>query len=236
MTLTTSPAVRCAGILIALVCTACTGGQVTKNGLPVVGSTVEIRTCTSDLGTYVTSTDASGVFEFNPYDPNSPMIDSDEYIAEGPIAIIVAGADGSSVSRRDHQYNQTCNIAYNGSQQNLPCRLHGIDLVPMNILEYATENLAFYEQDCGLAFAPAKRLSEESMSFVAESTEPSTELSQASCLTQCADSCSSGGLLNPDMLKGKFSPGFESCMCSCAESSCEASFEPFCSERAAELN
>jgi hypothetical protein len=129
---------------------ACTGGRVTKAGASVAGARVEIWTCES-VGDYVTTTDANGVYTFNPYSPTSDAMDNAKYIPHGPIAIFVTGSAGSSVTRRNHQYNQTCDITYNNAVQPLPCKREDVNLVPMNLVEFNAAALAFLEEDCGLS-------------------------------------------------------------------------------------
>lgn len=227
MTWTTSWPARSLCILIVVLCTACTGGQVSQNGSAVAGSDIEIRTCEAAGGTFTTTTDATGNFQFNPFDPLSPMIDSAEYIPTGPIAILVTGGNGSSVNRRDHQYTGTCPVAYNGSTQDMPCRIHAIEHVPASVPAFLGDLVDFYEDDCGFSARAADALSLSALDPDADHqadaqifglTDPGRE---ASCISGCTSTCS-----------GQAMNDFMPCMCICVESSCGASFGPFCTEAA----
>lgn len=215
-------------ILIVLLSTACTGGHVSENGSAIVGSNIEVRTCTTPSGTFTTTTDGSGNFVFNPFDPLSPMIDSANAVPEGPVAILVTGGDGSSVNRRDHQYTGSCPVAYNGSTQDVPCRVHSIEHSPMSVPDFFGALIDFYEDDCGFSARVAEELSELAMNpdsdpqFEADVyglTGPGTR--HASCLSDCTASCS-----------GQSQSDFMPCMCICVESSCGTSYGPFCTEAA----
>lgn len=229
MTTRALPLMPLAATLVALISTACTGGQVTKNGAVVAGTNVEILTCNVEGPDYQTVTDASGVYQFNPFSPNSPVIDSSNYIPEGPIAIAVTGVQGSSITRRMHQYDETCAITYNGTNQDLPCKIQSIQLVPMDPAEFWVELSDFHLEDCNLGGLVAEQRTRQAFSFVAESGDGFGEPSEVSCLTDCASSCSPGGLLSPAMLKGDLPDDLASCMCSCANVSCGTELTSYCS-------
>ena len=209
-------------VLAAGLCAACTGGQVRKDGDPVAGADVSIWTCEA-IGDFQTETDGGGNYAFNPFRQDSPTLDDSKFVPPGPIAINVTGDEGSSVTRRNHQYDDTCQIRYNGSVQDLPCKIQNINLEPMQFNEFLAEQAEFLEEDCGLAARDATRLVTASIGGrrVGEigglTTRPSTE----SCLTECSESC-----IYQDVPVGEM----VDCMCICVEGNCGASFGPFCTE------
>jgi len=212
---------RSTWILVAVLATACTAGHVTKNGTPVAGAKVDIWTCEA-LRDFITTTDAGGNFRFNPFDPSSPAFDSSKYLPEGPIAISITGAAGSSVTRKNHQYTDVCPTAYNGSTQNQPCKVYNINLKPMSLPEFLAELNDFLADDCGLESELAGGLAAAAIARdVREIGRLTTRPSETSCLTDCAQGCLGQSILN-----------FGECMCTCVAVQCEVPFEPFCTETA----
>jgi len=204
---------------LSLASLGCTAGLVTKNGSPVAGAEVHIWTC-DDLGGFQTTTDASGTYRFNPFDPSSPAFDATQFVPPGPIAIIVTGGAGSMVVRRDHQYDETCPIRYNGSTQNLPCKLENVDLVPMGLPEFLAESADFLSEDCGVESKLANRLAGAAIPREMQRIRDlSARPTPAGCITRCAQGCS-----------GQPMADFAPCMCICVEGSCGTSFGPFCTE------
>jgi len=208
-------------ILAVAVCAACTGGQVRKDGEPVANADISIWTCES-LGDFRATTDGGGNYLFNPFRPDSPTLDERKFIPPGPIAILVTGSAGSSVTRRSHRYDDTCPIAYNGSTQDLPCKVQNVNLVPMSPPEFTAASAAFLEEECGIAAQVAEELSaahyETSARAIGDLTaRPSMD----SCLSRCVDSC---------IFKDAPVSEHQSCMCGCVESQCGASFGPFCTK------
>ncbi len=203
------------GCLVAALSTAlaCTGGRITKAGASVPATNVDIWTCNA-IGDFNTTTDVNGIYTFNPYSSTSSAIDNAKYVPQGPIAILVAGAAGSSVTRRNHQYNQTCDITYNNAVQSLPCKREDVSLVPMTWVEFNAATLAFFDEDCGLSadHTPA-------VAHALSQLHPPPE--QYSCLADCSHSC--GG---PGVPYGEFSD----CMCICVEALCHVSYGPACVE------
>ena len=226
MTPRAQPLMQLAAVLIAVLATACTGGEVKINGSPVVGTEVSIWTC--DQTEFLTTTDGSGRYQFNPYDPNSPDFDTSNYIPTGPIAIEVNGPEGWSVTRRQHQYDEECPIDYNGSNQALPCKIQSIGLVPMTPIQVVIAMGEFLAFDCGMNVQEAEERALQAMATPPEAIEPNLdERSELSCLTECASSCSPHGWLGPEMLRGHLPGDLKSCMCACAEVSCGTSFSGF---------
>jgi hypothetical protein len=208
-------------IALAALSVSCTAGHVTKNGSPVAGAEIRIWTCDA-LNDFQTVTDAGGNFKFNPFDPDSPAFDSSEFVPPGPIAIMVTGAAGSTVARRNHQYDSQCPTPYNGSTQSQPCKVYSIDLVPMSLPEFLAEANAFLGEDCGLESEMARRLSGAA---IGSGRQPIGDLSArpsaAGCIHGCSQSCA-----------GQSIDDFTACMCICVESQCRVSFGPFCTETA----
>ncbi len=207
-------------ILIVFLCSSCTGGRVTKNGAAVANATVRIYTCES-IGDFNTDTNSSGIYTFNPFSPNSSALDQSKLIPPGPIGIAVTGNAGSSFTRRVHQYNSSCPVEYNGSTQNLPCKLQNIDLVPVSLPELLEETLAFFEQDCGLEAKSAEQISTAVVARLEGSLPLTSKPRTANFLSQCADSC-----IRQDLPISEYA----SCMCNCVESNHGTSFGSFCTE------
>lgn len=190
----------------------------------MAGAEVSIWTCES-MGDFQMVTDGGGNYAFNPARPDSPVLDDSKLIPPGPIAINVTGGAGSSVTRRNHHYDGTCQIPYNGAVEDAPCKLQNINLQPMTINEFWAEQLAFLEQDCGIEAQDASRLvlavhGGARVGPIGGFTKrPSTE----SCLTRCTESC-----IYQDVPISEYA----SCMCICGEGNCGASFGPFCTESA----
>ncbi|MEL6758903.1 MAG: hypothetical protein AAFP04_00745 [Myxococcota bacterium] len=145
-------AIRVLGTIGIIASVACTGGVISKNGDAIDGANVSIWTCDS-IGDFTTTTDAGGVYQFNPYLPNSPDLDQTQLIPAGPIAINITSSEGSFVERRQHVYDETCPAQYDGSTQDLPCKIQSVDIVPMTLIEFFAAQAAFFEEDCGLSTA-----------------------------------------------------------------------------------
>ncbi|MEO0813434.1 MAG: hypothetical protein AAFY60_11265, partial [Myxococcota bacterium] len=103
-----------------------------------------------EVAAFQTTTNASGLYTFNPYSSSSPDLDNSQIVPAGPIGIAVSGPAGSYFARRAHAYDENCTIPYNGSSQSVPCKRHDIEMEPMNANEFIAEQLAFLEDDCGL--------------------------------------------------------------------------------------
>jgi len=205
-----------------LLSTACTGGLVTDGGDAVVGADVEIWTCES-IGGFQTQTDRDGIYSFNPFLANSQDLDFDAFVPPGPIAIVVTDGGQVTFKRRQHQYDGTCPLPYNGGTEQLPCRVQNVALAPLNLVQFLEQSIAFLEQDCGLSSAVAKRLGSAA---VRQGTRPlslTTEPPAASCLSECSASCQVGTAPMAE---------FQICMCICVEGNCGAQFGPFCTESA----
>ncbi len=115
-------------------CTACTAGQVTQNGVPVPGF-VHIQTC-DPQDPYVTITlPADGSWWFNPFSSTSTEFAPDQYVPEGPILIRVTSAFGEYVELHDHQYDQTCNFTVNNVYGPNECKLYDMHFEPMTPTE-----------------------------------------------------------------------------------------------------
>jgi hypothetical protein len=202
---------------------------VTHEGRSVAGAAVEVWTCDS-VGQYETVTDADGVYQFNPYSPDSSAFDGDRFIPAGPIAIIVAGGPGGYVTRREHVYDETCPIRHDGTTAQRPCKMQHVDLQPMTFPQVNAELLRFLEDDCGLALELPPRFDRDALRAAfdrarqaAPGRPPLSEVSaQFSCISDCSSSCS-----------GQHQADYIPCMCICVEGSCGASFGPLCTESAA---
>jgi hypothetical protein len=187
----------------------CTGGRVTNAGASVQGANVSIWTCSS-TNDFKTTTDNNGVYTFNPYISNSNALNMKKLIPEGPIAIIVTSAGERSVTRRDHAYDEECDIIWNNQLQSLPCKRQDVALVPMTLPELIDAQLAFLEEDCGLATT----LSPQARQSLIDRNPPPE---QVGCLTATAQACASPSYAE-----------FQSCMCVRVEASCGVSYGPAC--------
>jgi hypothetical protein len=209
-------------LVAALGLSACTGGRVTENNQPLVNAEIRIWTCES-VGNYETLTNTDGIYTFNPFQPNTPVLDLDNYIPEGPIALIVtAGSSGSQTLRRDHAYTGICKTVYNGATQDVPCRYQNVNFEPQTLQEATATLNDFFEQDCGFQRSEAERLG--ALFPALPGSTPfrlTSKPSQVGCITECRDSC---------VFSSDAQDQFQACMCSCVESNCGASFGPFCTE------
>ncbi|MEL6341105.1 MAG: hypothetical protein AAFQ65_14460 [Myxococcota bacterium] len=127
---------------------ACTGGEITRDGEPLEGVSVQIWTC-SEKPAFETHTNEGGLYLFNPYQANSPDLDESQRVPAGPIAFSLHDYNGGfAFHRRLHAYDEECSIPYDGSTQSLPCKRHDIEFDPMGVEEYFAEVNAFLLDDC----------------------------------------------------------------------------------------
>ena len=105
---------------------ACTAGRATYNGQPIASGTVIFHTCSRD---YQTTTDANGQWSFNPFSPDSAVIDEAKHIPEGPGLIEVRRPNMSSGDTQlvDHHYTGTCSVTFNSQVSSEPCALYRAD-------------------------------------------------------------------------------------------------------------
>ena len=204
-----------------VLCTACTGGRITKNGMSVVNSDVSIWTCDT-TGDYQTTTDAYGIYSFNPYASHASTFDSNAFVPPGAIAITITGADGSFVARRQHVYTQTCSIPYDGVTQDLPCDIQHVAMEPMGFVEFTNALLAFLEEDCGITARVAPDADLQTLARAAQremdkTLSPVEGKAHVGCVTECSWSCS-----------GQSPNDYNTCMCICVEAACGAPFGPAC--------
>jgi hypothetical protein len=204
-------------------CTACTGGRITKNGLSVVHSEVSIWTCDT-IGDYHTTTDANGLYSFNPFSSTSSAFDSTAFVPPGPIAITITGAEGSFVARRQHAYTQTCRIPYDGVSQDLPCDIQHVAMEPMGLVEFNAALLAFLVEDCGITArvapdADLHTLSQTAQREMATHRSPVDGKAHVGCVTGCSQACAGQAPLD-----------YNTCMCLCVEAACGVQFGPACVE------
>ena len=128
-----------ASLFIGLATTACTGGEVLYDGARQAGATVTYRNCAGT--TWTKTTNSSGYYTFNPYDPNSSAFHNADYIPEG-VYLATASYGAWKVSNMvSHSFDRTCDITWNGSQQELPCTRRDFDLGfrPLSGWEYNTK-------------------------------------------------------------------------------------------------
>ncbi len=217
----------CLVILMTMMTVACTGGRVTENGSAIAGASVFIRGCPADATTYGTTTDASGIYAFNPFDPNTAQFHLDQYVEIGPVKIEVVAPTGEvTVARRMHQFTEICPIQHEGVVQNLPCDILDVDFVPMNDWEVFAETLLFFGEDCSMGAAQAKGLAEQEVARLA-SVEPAPVPAEIGCYSRCAESCIATGD-DLDSLAGTTLTDRSPCLCSCIASECDADLRGFC--------
>lgn len=217
----------CLLILMTMMTVACTGGRVTENGSAMAGASVFIRGCPADATTYNTTTDASGVYAFNPYDPNTSQFHLDQYVETGPVKIEVHSPSGhTTVARRMHQFNEICPIQHEGVEQDLPCDILDVDFVPMDPWEVDIESILFFGLDCGMGAAQAERLAEQdAVRRASVKLAPVPE--EIGCYSRCAESCTAKG----EDLKSLASTTLTDrspCLCSCIAKECGADLRGFC--------
>lgn len=214
-------------ILMTMMTVACTGGRVTENGSALAGASVFIRGCPAEATTYGTTTDAFGIYAFNPYDPNTPQFHLDQYVETGPVKIEVVAPSGEvTVARRMHQYNGTCAIQHDGVEQQLPCDILNVDFVPMDGWEVFIETLLFFGEDCDMGAAQAESLADQEVARLAL-VKPAPVPAEIGCYSRCAESCTatSGDL---DSLAGTTLTDRSACLCSCVANECGAELRGFC--------
>lgn len=206
-----------------VLCTACTGGRITKDGIGVVNAEVSMWTCAT-TGDYHTTTDAYGIYSFNPFASDASTFDSNAFVPPGPIAITITGSEGSFVARRQHAYTQTCSIQYDGVVQDLPCDIQHVAMEPMGFVAFTNALLGFLEEDCGITArvgpdADLPTLTQAAQREMDKIRSPVERKAHAGCVTECSWSCSGQAPLD-----------YNICMCVCVEAVCGAQFGPACVE------
>jgi len=206
-----------------VLCTACTGGRITKNGMAVVNADVSLWTCAT-TGDYHTTTDIYGTYSFNPFASDASTFASNAFVPPGPIALTITGAEGSFVARLQHAYTQTCSIPYDGVVQDLPCDIQHVAMEPMGVVEFTHALLAFLEEDCGITARVAPDADLHTLARAAQremdkTLAPEEGKAHVGCITECSWSCSGQAPLD-----------YNICMCLCVEAACGVQFGPACIE------
>ncbi|MEJ2406271.1 MAG: hypothetical protein P8171_18615 [Candidatus Thiodiazotropha sp.] len=209
---------------VIAICTACTGGHVSQNGAPVAGAEVSIWTCESQ-GDFITHTNNSGNYAFNPYSANSSAVYESLIIPPGPIAINVTSGSNVAVTRRSHAYDESCPIQYDGATEDLPCKIHNIDFQPMTFQQLTAVQLEFIETDCGFSANEAQQLiviqKNKQESQNAEEFDLAAKPGSSGCLQSCRASC---------LLQDPEANEISQCLCSCVEGQCDTAFGALCNK------
>ena len=123
-------------ITLTATLSACTGGRVIYDGDPASSTTVTYTNCNGD--TWTKSTNSSGYFIFNPFDPDSSAIDSANYIPEGVYLASAQKGVWKVSNMVSHEFDATCEIEWNNEVQDLPCTRRDFDLgfKPLSGWEY----------------------------------------------------------------------------------------------------
>ena len=204
----------------------CTAGRVTHDGQAVANAAVEVWSCDA-VDQYRATTDEGGVYQFNPYSPDSAAFDTGRLIPAGPVAIVVEGSAGGYVARRQHVYDETCAIRHAGATAQRLCKMQHIAMQPMSSARVTSELLAFVRDDCGLEVELPQRFDRDALraafarARAAAPGRPSlSDVSQQfSCVADCSASC-----------WGQHPADYTACMCICVEGSCGVPFGPSCVE------
>jgi hypothetical protein len=210
--------------VVIVICTACTGGNVSQNGAPIAGAEVSIWTCEA-LGDFITYTNNSGNYAFNPYSANSPAVYESLIIPPGPIAIHVTSGSNVAVTRRSHAYDESCPIQYNGSTEDLPCKIHNINFQPMTLQQLSAEQLEFFETDCGFSASEAQQKIVIQRNKQESQATEELDLAARPDSNRCLQSCKAACLLQDSKVNE-----ISQCLCSCVEAQCGTALGAVCNK------
>jgi hypothetical protein len=114
-------------LVSGVVSSGCTGGMLIVD--PIEGTTAGpghvVKMHTSCRTFWTTTSEANGIFQFNPFDPSSTAIDPSKEIPAGRVMVFV---DDMMHGWYDVDYSQTCTVARNGGWQDVPCSKAGFVL------------------------------------------------------------------------------------------------------------
>jgi hypothetical protein len=152
---------RWAALSVTLSMVSCTWGIVRMDDMDhsaLGAGTVIYEDCAG--ATMETSIREHGIYAFNPFSPDSTAAIPENFVREGLMLISVRyDIPGHHsflwpAAMVEHQYDEACQVRYNGADRMLPCKRHDLT-VPITLFESFSSAESDFRSECERrGFAP----------------------------------------------------------------------------------